>query len=210
MSGSNQFVDLTGRQFGRLLVVGFGGRRKRARVWLCRCSCGTTRVVYGSHLVQGNTRSCGCYSADFHRKHGRSHKGDSTYDTWDAMKQRCSNPNNRAYHNYGGRGITVCQRWLTFENFLADMGERPEHRSLDRIDNDRNYEPGNCRWATKRQQENNTRRNVILEYQGTKKTVTEWARALGICPSTLRLRLWRGWDTERALSHPARQRRTHA
>lgn len=128
-----------------------------------------------------------------------------TYDIWDAMKQRCLNPNDNRWKDYGGRGITICQRWMDYRNFLADIGERPEGRSLDRFpDNNGNYEPGNCRWATRVEQQNNMRSNVVLSHNGKSQTVAQWAAELGINKSTLSKRLSRGnWDVATALTTPA-------
>lgn len=125
-----------------------------------------------------------------------------TYDSWAHMKGRCLNPNDDRFSSYGGRGITVCERWMLFENFLADMGERPEGLSIDRIDNDGNYEPSNCRWATASQQMNNRRTNHFLEHGGQRKTVTEWSRNLGVSHEVIRTRIRRGWDVDAALTRP--------
>ncbi len=122
------------------------------------------------------------------------------YRIWSAMKNRCFNPKNKDYPRYGGRGIAVCERWLKFENFLADMGERPLSMSIDRIDNDGNYEPGNCRWATRMEQQNNQRKNRFFVLNGVTKTLSEWASCLGINRNTLQTRFQRGWPAERALS----------
>lgn len=131
-------------------------------------------------------------------------KGTSTYNVWCSMRQRCDNPNNQRYADYGGRGIKVCERWQKFENFLADMGARPKYpaHTLERRDNDGDYTPGNCRWATYEEQQNNKRNNHRLTYQGETMTVAEWARKLGVRDQLLRVRLHRGWDLERVLSPP--------
>jgi hypothetical protein len=123
-----------------------------------------------------------------------------TYDIWQAMRSRCTKPHNPKYHRYGGRGITVCERWQDFKNFLADMGERPEGMQLDRKDNDGPYSPDNCRWATPQEQMNNTSFNVFIEHDGRKLTISQWARELNIKPNTIVTRLRRGWQSVDALS----------
>ena len=139
-----------GTKFGRWTVIGDGGKQGR---FLCRCECGTTRVVRAGHLRHGSSRSCGCARVG-PVVHGHARKGDEhpLYGTWKAMHERC-----RKHLNYAGRGITVCERWASFAVFLADIGERPPGTSLDRIDNDGDYEPGNVRWATPVEQAANRR-----------------------------------------------------
>lgn len=157
-------LDLRGKRFGRLVVESHVGTRENNHiVWLCRCDCGNEKRVTASNLTCGNAASCGCLQRETRIRHGhgsRTHR-TKTYRTWQSMIARCTNPRLSEWRYYGGRGITVCEHWRTFENFLADMGEKPPGRSIDRINNDGNYEPGNCRWATKFEQSINTRRTKL-------------------------------------------------
>lgn len=163
-------VDLTGQAFGRLTVVGLAGRVKRNALWTCACQCGAIKTARGALLRKGETRSCGCLRKEMARDLALSHRKyptsagrpmrvvSPTYRSWQAMLSRVRGKSNAAdRRNYSDRGITVTDRWLSFENFLADMGERPAGRTLDRINNDGNYEPGNCRWATALEQRHNRR-----------------------------------------------------
>lgn len=161
--------NLTGREFSRLTAIGLAppGARGNKR-WLCRCECGTFKVVFAQVLKNGGTKSCGCYIRELSRnrllRHGHTTHGNRSqiYDAWQSMRSRCNNPKNKAYRNYGGRGIAVCERWnSSFLDFVADMGEPPSaNLSLDRINNNGNYEPENCRWATWTQQRHNRRDSV--------------------------------------------------
>lgn len=162
--------QLEGRRFGRLLVVSRAAnpRNKRKSHWLCRCECGTEKIVLGGSLTQGRSRSCGCLNREIVREMSTTHgaalagRQSRTYRIWCAMKTRCYNPSVANWPLYGGRGIAVCERWRTsFPMFLRDMGEAPPGRSIDRKDNDGNYEPGNCRWATRLEQNRNTRRTRL-------------------------------------------------
>ena len=153
-------VDMTGQKFGRLTVLELAGRNNGA-VWRVRCECGTEKTVLRCNLVSHSTVSCGCARREA-KRHGHS-RGDGnspTYRSWAAMLNRVTNPKYAKWHRYGGRGITVCDRWRSFECFLEDMGQRPPRTSIDRVNNEGNYEPGNCRWATVAQQSaNKTRGN---------------------------------------------------
>lgn len=159
-------TTLIGRRFGRLLVT---ARSQRRASWVCACDCGTVKSCRTDHLVHGKIVSCGCYGKERtiemnkqRARHGRSHEArGSAYASWRSMRDRCNAPNNPEYSNYGGRGIRICQRWDSFKAFVADMGERPPGTSIDRIDVNGNYEPGNCRWATSVQQNRNRRTGVL-------------------------------------------------
>lgn len=197
--------DLTGRTFGKLTVISLARFTPRRRaIWLCHCACGVDKEVSSKHLLDGGTRSCGCLEGRL--VHGKSRAGTITkaYRTWANMIQRCTNSNLRAFQFYGARGITVCTCWLDFVNFLEDMGEPPtDDLTIERIDNDGNYEPGNCRWATKAEQQRNSRRNRNLTFHGKTQCLAEWARELGLPYKRLLQRLHKGWSTD-AILNPSR------
>lgn len=172
------------------------GNRPRIK-WVCICSCGVIKSIDIYALAYNKTFSCGCYAKRINTKHGCHN--NYTYQSWANMLRRCRNKSAPGAENYIGRGIIVCERWLQFENFLADMGDRPEGKSLDRINNNGNYEPGNCRWASQKEQMDNTRRNRLLTYNGETKNLTEWARIRNLNVATIYRRLHKRWDMEKVL-----------
>lgn len=202
-------MDLVGQQFGEWTVIGKDPESYRGHSrWMCRCSCGTERVVLGNNLKRGLSRSCG---------HGARTVGGlwatntSEYDTWRQMLARCGDPRNPNYHNYGGRGIWVCERWHDtneegFANFLLDMGPRHfKGAHLDRIDNNGPYMPSNCHWVTAKENANNSSTVRRLEYDGRSLTISEWAERLGVKRSIISARISNGWSVERALTQPPRR-----
>ncbi len=211
-----EVIDLTGKRFGRLLVVLRSSLRTSSGgiKWVCECDCGTAVSVSGAALRRENgTRSCGCLHRESVARLGKSNKthgGSTTPEcrAWHAMKVRCHNVESDAYPDYGGRGIQVCDRWLnSFESFLEDMGPKPSpDHSIERIDNNGNYEPGNCRWATREEQANNKRSNKRFLVDGEMKTITQLAKERNILVSTLARRLSRdGLSIEEALARPNRR-----
>jgi len=195
------FRDLEGLRFERLEVLGFVGVQWRNAVWLCRCDCGTERAVKSSQLVQGKTKSCGCFKDENTSKrfktHGQAyaiqHDQTAVYNAWCNMKTRCLNENRETYNRYGGRGIQICDRWLnSFEAFYADMGNPPAGHSLDRKDNDGNYCPENCKWSTSKQQTNNTSRCRFVTIDGIKMTAMQASERYGVSQFTIYGRMNRG------------------
>lgn len=205
-------IDLQGRQFGRVIVVQEVGVNRHGKVtWLCRCFCGKEFVTVGAYLRTGDVQTCGCSRKDNpgflkHGHTGRSgvRKFSAEYAAWNHMKQRCDNPNDIGYANYGGRGITYDERWKEFTAFLADMGLRPAKGfSLDRRDNSKGYSKGNCRWVDRLTQNRNKRSNIPITFQGETKLLCEWAEQLNISYFTLHYRLFKaGWTVEKAFAMP--------
>jgi len=179
-----KLIDLTGQKFGRLTVVERVDNANDGHArWLCQCDCGKEKNINGRELRCGDTRSCGCLKKELMIQrniqkniHGHSSNGiiSKVYQVWSGIIQRCNNPNNKRYKDYGGRGIRVCEAWLKFENFIKDMGEKPEGLTLDRIDNNDDYCPENCRWATRKEQQRNTRINRLITINGITKCIAEW------------------------------------
>lgn len=197
--------DITGTRFERLLVVSRAGSTPRSATWNCVCDCGKQKILPTTALISGNTRSCGCLNKESIAKVGLANKTHGmsctpTHKSWTHMLGRCRNPNDKAYMNYGGRGISVCDRWSSFENFIADMGEAPKGLTIDRKDVNGNYEPGNCRWATDTEQARNTRVNRIISAFGKTMTLADWGDETGLDASTIETRLKRGWSVEKTLT----------
>lgn len=204
------FIDMTGRRYGRLLVLQQAPKRRRKHHWQCRCDCNTIKVVAGNDLRSGATQSCGCLRDDVARAtrsthgHTRNGKFTRTYLSWDNMKSRTSNPNDKNWSNYGGRGITLCGRWHDFENFLVDMGACPPGLTLERIDTNGHYCKANCIWDTQKNQNNNRRDNFRVTIDGKTLTLAQWCERRGLNYDTVWSRVRRyGWDAERALSVPS-------
>ncbi len=212
---THRFRDVTGERFGRLVAVRRAGVHNEASMWLCRCDCGNEKVVglrcLSDALLGKGTRSCGCLHRESAVERSTTHGATGTpeHRAWQAMIQRCTNRNLGTYPGYGGRGITVCERWrASFENFIADMGPKPSPRhSLDRIDNDAGYEPSNCRWALPAVQARNTRRAAFVTIRGDRFNLIDAAAEFGINASTLRARLRRGIDPETAATAAVAPRR---
>ncbi len=205
-----KFIDITGQRFGRLTVLRLSENRSTIGQfkWVCQCDCGGTIESPGPPLKRGRTISCGC--ARYERriaavtKHGHTRKGNETpeYAIWSDMIQRCHCTTNRAFKNYGGRGIVVCDRWReSFQAFFDDMGSRPDPKlTIEREDNDGPYSPDNCRWATRLEQAKNRRTNHFITHDGQTLHITEWARRIGISGPSILKRLKRGIPLEQVLS----------
>lgn len=197
-------IDISGNKYNRLWVLSYSHTSKGIAFWLCRCDCGKETIVDGRNLKSGHTKSCGCLSVEQrplnNLKHGGVTNGgmSAEYECWCGIKKRCYNENSDNYNLYGGRGIKMCDRWLSsFGNFLADMGNKPTPKhSIDRIDVNGDYEPSNCRWATQKEQCRNLRRNRIIEFNGESKTLIEWAEETGMNRDAIILRAERGLPLE--------------
>lgn len=205
-----------GYRHGMLTVIRSFPVNGRYRYYACdvMCDCGNVKTVRRCAIGPSSlTTSCGCMTSKLRsanaKKHGET--GTKYYNIWRGIIKRCTVPTHRAWKSYGGRGITVCERWLSsFENFRADMGPRPSPtHSLDRKDNNGNYEPGNCRWATAKEQLNNTRVNLVLEHNGVRMTAMQWAEKTGLAPHLVYARTRRGWSPERTLTTPAMSQYSH-
>lgn len=214
------YKDLTGQKFGRLTVVKLnhkeqnyhkGKRNGNTYLWLCQCECGNTDIVSGGHLKDGSIQSCGCLQKDTMKKKLTIHNMANTniYKAYHKMKDRCQNEKNSNFKNYGGRGIKVCDEWQTFETFYnwAITNGYKKGLSIDRINNNGNYEPSNCRWVTQKIQSNNRRNNVLITYKDETHTILEWSEILNINYDTLHKRIkYYGWSIEKAFNKKVRKR----
>lgn len=194
-------------RYGRLSVIKDLGVVKEPGGWKgrkleCRCDCGVVKQYRLSSLKSGNTTSCGCRNREIAAARQTTHGSSATklYNIWCAMQARCNNPKNKSYPRYGGRGIKIFEGWSSFEQFMADMGHPPPGHSIERIDNDKDYGPGNCRWATPIEQANNRSNSVILTANGESHLLREWSERTGISTDTLRQRIKAGWPSERIVS----------
>lgn len=199
-------INLSGNRFGRLMVISQTTNIGKNSRWECQCDCGSIRLVLGKNLLNGKSTSCGCFTIErtreTHTTHGMSSNKSKhpVYQSYLGIKKRCFVRSDESFKDYGGRGITVCERWLDANNFIQDM--LPSWRpglSIDRIDVNGNYEPGNCRWATPKQQARNTRTNRIISIGGVSKCISEWADFVGINHLAIRSRLNRGWSEQESV-----------
>lgn len=198
-----------GMQFGRLTAIRIA--QALPRKWLCKCECGKEVAVVSGALHEGNTRSCGCLKLDILNARTRTHGLSTTplYGVWNGMMGRCYRPRTNGYHNYGGRGISVCPEWHDPARFAADMGLRPPGGTLERRDNDKGYSPENCCWRSIKEQLRHTSQNVMVTFGGKTQCAAAWSEELGLAPGAILGRLKRGWTAERAITQPVipRQRR---
>lgn len=191
----------TGQRFNQLTAIESAGSNGVHRFWKWRCDCGNERVIRVDRVASGSTKSCRCFRRGRGITHGKT--GSREFRVWEGMKARCLNPHNISYVNYGGRGIVVCERWLnSFENFLADMGPRPKGRSIERVNNNGNYEPANCVWADAKTQAMNRRGLRLVAISGRVLSVAAWSRELNMPLTSVRNRIARGWSAYRALTEP--------
>lgn len=200
--------DLTGKKFYELTVLSYSHSTNQGTFWLCKCECGKTKVVRAAALRFGHTRSCGCLQKRVTQKRSFKHGlyRHPIKDVWCAMMQRCYNPKNPGYKNYGGRGIEVCKKWHTFQGFISDMYETWEKGlSIERKENNKGYYKGNCKWATYREQCRNQRRSHKITINGETLNVSQWSERMGFKPNLIHGRIRKGWSKEEAVLTPLKK-----
>jgi len=212
MSGS-VLKDLSGQKFGRLTVVRYHSTKvfpsgQSKPQWLCKCDCGESVVVYGAHLRRQSTQSCGCLqrekTSSANRIHGKSEH--RLYHIWENIRERCNCPTVKNWMDYGGRGITVCERWDNFQAFYDDMAATYKPGlSIERKDNNKGYSPENCKWATRIEQANNRRTNRLLFFNGQILNESQWSKITGLSRTLISTRLKAGWTIQKTLGTPARK-----
>ena len=201
-------LDIAGSRISNWDVSSQTPQRKSGHYYMeCACLCGSgSRLVRIEKLATGVSKSCGCLRDNALTTHGKTssatRKESRSYWIWAAMKQRCLNPNNKGYPNYGGRGVTICDKWMSFEGFYSDMGDKPARLSLERINNNNGYSPENCKWADRASQNSNKRNNRYIEANGETRTITEWSRVLGVSHATIISRIERDWSEVDAVTLP--------
>lgn len=217
MLHDKRVLDLTNQRFGRLTVEYEANINKKGVYWVCTCDCGNETIVKSSYLISGDTKSCGCLKNDtiqnLTKTHGKS-KTTRLYNVWKGMRQRCNNINSSAYHNYGGRGIRICPAWNDFQEFYEwaihngyDDNEQAKYCSIERVDVNGDYCPENCKWVTRKQQANNTRRNHHLTFNGQTRTISEWEDVTGIPQKVIWNRIEKcNWTVDKALTEEVRSR----
>src|SRR6185369_616312 len=197
---SINFKDMTGETFNNWDVLKLDGPKHKGTYWWCRCKlCGSVKSIFGESIRTGMSKSCGCDRQGINIKHGQT--GSPTYKVWLQMRRRCDDPKNVRYARYGGRGITYCERWKIYKNFLADMGEKPDGYQIERIDNDGNYEPNNCKWVPRKEQQRNTSRSHFVTFKGERLPIATWAERTGIPARVIFNRLGKlHWSVEATLT----------
>lgn len=197
-------INLAGQRFGRLVARSHAYSNNGFNYWACECDCGNSKITRQDSLQKGMTKSCGCLVKEQAKKHSTKHgqSGTRLYLIWNGMRQRCENPRDTTFHNYGGRGISVCNEWLNFNSFFmwAIANGYKDDLSIDRKDNNGNYEPGNCRWITLREQQRNKRTNRLITYDGKTMCLKDWENMLGFSRGLIANRLERGWSIKNAIN----------
>lgn len=196
------FIDISGKKFNRLTVIKKAPNKNGRTMWHCLCDCGNTTIARGEHIKKNKINSCGCYSKESRCKHNMSRTIE--YRTWQHMIERCHKENHSSFDSYGGRGISVCEKWRnSFESFFKDMGYRPKGLSIDRIDNNGNYAPENCRWATNKEQASNRRNSILHTINNETKCLKDWCDYFNIATyAACRYRIKKGWSIDDALKTP--------